>query len=211
MKYPLVGFIVLVFFFSCKKGNPPIENIQLNNSKDSLTYQPKTEGSRWLYTRNIANLTLDSFYFTSLSYDTTAYGSTFHVFKDDFQGNQYIRQDGGKYYTLITSSTNKPQVLVLDTSKSINEWWQGGVNGNDTYSYKIVEKIPLYTLDNFVFKNVYKVYGERTQNNAGVITTTLKGDIYYAQGVGQVKSDLIGIQGAVQIPVFIKIKKLFLN
>jgi hypothetical protein len=213
MKYLLLGFIILMSFISCKKNSPAIESINTNNSSDSLTYQPKNAGSKWFYTR-VTNLGIDSFYFTSLNYDTTAYGSSFHVFKDDFLGNQYIRQDAGKYYTIITNSTNKPQILVLDTSKNLNEWWQGGVNGNDTYSYKIVERIPSYSLDNFTFRNVIKVYGERVQNNGGVNTITLKGDVYYAQGVGNIKSDLVGIVGGLQISAAIKIKRLdlkFLN
>jgi hypothetical protein len=210
MKYLLLCFMVLMCFISCKKSSPAIESINTNNSSDSLTYQPKNAGSKWFYTR-VTTLGIDSFYFTSLNYDTTAYGSSFHVFKDDFLGNQYIRQDGGKYYTIITNSTNKPQILVLDTSKNLNEWWQGGVNGNDTYSYKIVERIPSYSLDNFTFRNVIKVYGERVQNNGGVNTVTLKGDIYYAQGVGQIKSDLIFIIGGIQQQVAIKIKRLDLK
>jgi hypothetical protein len=210
MKYLLLGFIILMSFISCKKNSPAIESINTNNSSDSLTYQPKNAGSKWFYTR-VTNLGIDSFYFTSLNYDTTAYGSSFHVFKDDFLGNQYIRQDAGKYYTIITNSTNKPQILVLDTSKNLNEWWQGGVNGNDTYSYKIVERIPSYSLDNFTFRNVIKVYGERVQNNGGVNTITLKGDVYYAQGVGNIKSDLVGIVGGLQISAAIKIKRLDLK
>lgn len=211
MKYLFVSFIILISVSSCKKSSPAIESINTNNSSDSLTYQPKNAGSKWFYTRVTANITIDSFYFTSLNYDTTAYGSSFHVFKDDFLGNQYIRQDAGKYYTIITNSTNKPQILVLDTSKNLNEWWQGGVNGNDTYSYKIVERIPSYSLDNFTFRNVIKVYGERVQSSGGVNTITLKGDVYYAQGVGQIKSDLIGLLAGNPISVAIKIKRLDLK
>jgi hypothetical protein len=214
MKYLFLSFIVVLCFMSCKKDSPAIESINTNNSSDSLTYQPKNAGSKWFYTRlttTIITTNLDSFYFTSLNYDTTAYSSSFHVFKDDFLGNQYIRQDAGKYYTLLTGSTNKPQILVLDTSKNLNEWWQGGVNGNDTYSYKIVERIPSYTLDNFTFRNVIKVYGERVQNNGGVNTITLKGDVYYAQGVGNIKSDLIGTFLGNQITTAIKIRRLDLK
>jgi hypothetical protein len=214
MKYPLLGFIALMFIISCTKSSPAIESINTNNSSDSLTYQPKNAGSKWFYTRVTTILsipTIDSFYFTSLNYDTTAYSSSFHVFKDDFLGNQYIRQDGGKYYTLLTASSNKPQILVLDTSKNLNEWWLGGVNGNDNYSYKIVERMPSYSLDNFIFRNVIKVYGERVQSSGGVNTITLKGDIYYAQGVGQIKSDLIGIIGGNPVNVAVKIRRLDLK
>jgi hypothetical protein len=214
MKYLFLSFIVVLCFVSCKKDSPAIESINTNNSSDSLTYQPKNAGSKWFYTRvsNILSIaTIDSFYFTSLNYDTTAYGSSFHVFKDDFLGNQYIRQDAGKYYTIITNSTNKPQILVLDTSKNLNEWWQGGVNGNDTYSYKIVERIPSYSLDNFTFRNVIKVYGERVQSSGGVNTITLKGDVYYAQGVGQIKSDLTGLILGNPASAAIKIRRLDLK
>ena len=72
--------------------------------------------------------------------------------------------------------------MVLDAARNVNESWLGGVNGSDTYTYTMKQKIPVYTLDGFTFKNVLVVHLERTGPNP------LSADTYYAQGVGQVQS-----------------------
>lgn len=184
MKYLIPIIICLVSLAACKKAT--IETINTNNSKDSLTYQPKVAGSKWVYRRTIAGFQNTTFTFIRLATDTVAYSSTFQSFSSDDnatnQVNQYIRQDGDKYYNILTASTNKPQLLVLDAAKNINESWLGGVNGSDTYTYTMKDKIPSYVLDGFTFKNVLVVHLERTGPNP------LSGDTYYAQGVGQVQS-----------------------
>ncbi len=202
MKYILIPILFLTIYSSCKKGT--IESVQLNNSKDSLTYQPKVPGSKWVYQRTVAGLGISIYNFTRLTQDTSAYGFTFNVFSNDVDGNQYIRQDGGKYYSILTASTNKPALLILDTTKNINESWVGGVNGSDTYTYTMKQKIPVYTLDGFTFKNVLVIHAERT-NTSG--TSTLSGDSYYAQGIG-----LVLTQGTVSgIPIEVRIKSVVLQ
>ncbi len=209
MKYLLFLFIIVIGISACKK-NAAIESIEIAvGSKDSLSYQPSVPGSSWVYTRTVSVLAPTDYNYVSLNYDSAAYGFSFHVFNDELNGNQYIRQDGGKYYTIFTPGTTKPQLLVLDTSKSINQSWIGGVNGDETFSYTIKEKIPTLVIDAQTFKNVYRVYTEKTKTLTGVITTS--GDIYYAQGIGLIKSDLVIVNGGTSIPVSIKIKRAIIK
>jgi hypothetical protein len=205
MKYLLLLFIIVIGFTACKK-NTVIESIETAvGSKDSLSYQPSVPGSSWVYTRTVSVLAPTDYNFVSLNYDTALYGFTFHVFSDEINGNQYIRQDGGKYYTIFTPGTTKPQLLVLDTSKSINQSWIGGVNGDETFTYTIKEKILSLVIDGLTFRNVYRVYNEKTKTLTGAVTTS--GDIYYAQGIGLIKSDLVIVNGSLSVPVSVKIKR----
>jgi hypothetical protein len=204
MKYLLSILICISFFVACKK--PKIESVNTNNSVDSLTYQPKVPGSRWTYTKTIF-LSNSDYNFLRLTTEATINGKTYPVFYSDdptIGGEQYIRQDGDKYYSVLTASTTKPELLVLDVSKNVNESWVGGVNGSDTYTYTMKEKYPFYALDNFIFKNVLRIGQVRT-NGSG--NTTLSGDTYYAQGIGMVKTD-----GTISgIPVSIKLKSIDLR
>ena len=184
MKYLLLIVVCLLSLVACKKAT--IQSINTNNSKDSLTYQPKVPGSKWTYRRTIGGVQNTDYTFIRLTTDTTAYGATFQSFSSDDNAtnklNQYIRQEGDKYYNILPASTNKPQLLVLDAARNVNESWLGGVNGSDTYTYTMKQKIPVYTLDGFTFKNVLVVHLERTG------PSPLSADTYYAQGVGQVQS-----------------------
>ena len=184
MKYLLPIVVCLLSLVACKKST--IQSVNTNNTKDSLTYQPKVPGSKWTYRRTIGGFQNTDYTFIRLTTDTTAYGATFQSFSSDDNAtnkvNQYIRQEGNKYYNILTASTNKPQLLVLDAARNVNESWLGGVNGSDTYTYTMKEKIPVYTLDGFTFKNVLVVHLERTGPNP------LSADTYYAQGVGQVQT-----------------------
>ncbi len=201
MKYFLFALLAIVLYSSCKKTT--IESIKENNSRDSLTYQPKVPGSKWTYRRTIPVLGSTTYSFERLTYDTTIGGLLYSVFSNtgDSYGNQYIRQDAAKYFSILTASTNKPAILVLDTAKNIAESWVGGVNGNDTYTFTMKQKIASYTLDNFSFRNVLVVHQERTTVTNGVSNVTLSGDTYYAQGIGQVYSE-----GTVSsVPVTIKV------
>ena len=197
MKYFIIVFICLLSLVSCKKTT--IERVNTNNSKDSLTYQPKVAGSKWVYKRTIGGIQNTTYTFIRLSSDTVINGSTFQIFSSDDnatnQANQYIRQEGDKYYNILTASTNKPQLLILDAAKNINESWLGGINGSDTYTYTMKNKIPVYVLDGFTFKNVLIVHLERSGPNP------LSGDTYYAQGVGQIQS----VGSANNIPVNVKL------
>lgn len=198
------NFLIIITFIcslaACKK--PTTKAVNTNNSKDSLTYQPNVPGSRWTYTRTILGQNT-TYNFTRLTNDTVSNGSTFLVYKSDIDENQYLRQEGGKYYSVLTASTNKPTLLILDTSKNINESWVGGVNGTDTYTYTMKEKIPIYFLDGFQYKNVLKVYTERTTGSPSNIT--LAGDTYYAQGVGQVKTEGYVKNNGITVNVFLKL------
>jgi hypothetical protein len=202
MKYILLCGIILASFASCKK--PKIETINTNNSKDSLTYQPKVPGSRWTYVRTALGQNV-TYNFTRLGYDSSAYGNSFPVYSSDIDANQYIRQDVNKYYTILTGSTFKPELLVLDVSKNINDSWVGGTNGNDTYTYTIKDKLPSYVLDGFTFKNVVKVYSERTTTSGGTTTVTLSGNVYYAQGIGQILLEGYVVVAGTQVPVTTKV------
>jgi hypothetical protein len=199
MKYIVFIMVVLSFTISCKKA--AVESVQKNNSRDSLTYQPAVAGSKWTYTRTIAGLGIIEYYFTRLNYDSTIYGNSFFVFSStgDTYGNQYIRKSNGKYYNILVASTNKTELLVLDTAKNINESWIGGVNGTDTYTYTMKDKIANYTLDGNPFKNVLVVHAERTTPSG---TSTLSGDTYYAQGIGQILTQ--GTVNGINVEVRLK-------
>lgn len=209
MKFLIIPLFATLVFCSCKK--PKVESIKTNNSKDSLTYQPKVSGSTWTYTRTVANLSSTTYNFIRLNYDSAVGGNIFNVFSSGIDVNQYIRQDGDKYYSVFTPSTYKPVLLVLDVTKNINETWVGGSNGNDTYTYTIKDKYPTYVLDNFTFKNVLKVYTERITTSGGVSTVTLKGDTYYAQGIGQIKTEGSILINGIDVPVSIKLIELDLK
>lgn len=195
------SFIILLYITSCKKAT--IESIQTNNTRDSLTYQPKVPGSKWTYRRTVGGFQNTTFTFLRLTTDTTAYGSAFQIFSSDDNTtsnlNQYIRQEGNKYYSILTGSTNKPQLLVLDADKNIGESWLGGTNGSDTYTYTMKEKIPSFQLDGFTFKNVLVVTLNRTGPNPAI------GDTYYAQGVGQVKSTGTVTFGGITVSADVKV------
>ncbi|MCY7290647.1 MAG: hypothetical protein LH615_00540, partial [Ferruginibacter sp.] len=187
---------------ACKKAT--IQTVNTNNTRDSLTYQPKVPGSKWTYRRTVGGIQNTTFTFLRLTTDTTAYGSAFQTFSSDDNpsgnSNQHIRQDGNKYYSILTGSTNKPQLLVLDADKNVNESWFGGTNGSDTYTYTMKQKIPVYVLDNFTFKNVLVVRLDRTGG-----PNTASGDTYYAQGVGQVKSTGTVTSGGITLQVDVKV------
>ena len=203
MKYPISILILIALIASCNK--PKIISVNLNNSRDSLTYQPSVPGSKWTYRRTIAAVSVTNYDFTRTSTDTSVSGKMFKVYSSTSgDGNQYIRQDAGKYYSIFTASTNKPELLILDTARRVGETWLGGVNGSDTYNFTMKEKIPIYQLDGFTFKNVLVVRQERT-NGSG--TVTLQGDTYFAQGVGQVYS----VGSASGIPVTVKLLTLDLK
>ncbi len=156
-----------------------------NNSKDSLTYQPKVAGSKWTYQRSLNGAIHSTYSTTRLTTDTTFNGKTYQIFDVESQDDQYIRQDGDKYYLVLTAAANKTELMVIDASKNVNDTWIGGVNGTDTYYYTMKEKFPTFTLDGFTFKSVLKIYQEKKDQNNNV---SLAGDTYYAQGVGQILS-----------------------
>ena len=122
MKYILLIFTCLLSLIACKKST--IESIQTNNTRDSLTYQPKVPGSKWTYRRIVGGIQNTTFTFLRLTTDTAAYSSSFQIFSSDDNTtsnlNQYVRQDGNKYYSILTGSTNKPQLLVLDAGMTNN-------------------------------------------------------------------------------------------
>lgn len=184
MKSILIVVLITAVLLSCSK--PKIKDINTNNSTDSLTYQPKVPGSQWKYNRYAAGgLSNKDYNFLRLNTDTIRNGKTYQKYGDDLNGEQYLRQDGNKYYQVLTASTAKPELLVLDASANIGDSWIGGVNGDDTYKYTLTQKIPVYSLDGFIFKNTIVIHQDRT-NGSG--TNTLAVDTYYAQGVGMVKS-----------------------
>jgi hypothetical protein len=199
MKYLVLPIFILISLAACKK--PKVQTINTNNSRDSLTYQPKVAGSKWTYTRTTLGLNT-TYNFLRLTTDTTYYGSVYNMFNSDIDGTQYIRQDGDKYYSILTASTNKPEQLVLDVSKNIGESWVGVVNGSDTYTYTMKQKIPTYVLDGFTFKNVLVVHLERTTTSGA---STISGDTYYAQGVGQVKTEGTVLINGIQVAVNVKL------
>ena len=207
MKYILAIIVCSLSLFACKKAK--IKSVNTNNSRDSLTYQPKVPGSKWVYSRIIAGVQKSTYTFIRLTTDTVLYNSTFQIFSSDDQAtnnaNQYIRQDGDKYYNILTASTNKPELLVLDAARNINESWLGGVNGNDNYTYTMKDKIPVYVLDGFTFKNVLVVHLEKTGPNS------FSGDTYYAQGVGQVQSIGKASSGGPTVSVTVKLITLDLK
>ena len=186
---------------ACKKAT--IQSVATNNTKDSLSYQPQVPGSKWSYQRTVSNVSNTTFNFLRLTYDTMAYGDTFQVFSSDDVAtsklNQYVRRSGDKYYSILTGSTNKPSLLVLDAAKNVNESWLGGTNGSDTYNFTMKQKIPVYVLDTFTFKNVLVVHLDRTGPNPA------SGDTYYAQGVGQVKSVGTVNFGGINLPTDVKV------
>ena len=203
MKYLIPVFICLLWLIACKKAT--IESIQTNNTRDSLTYQPKVPSSKWVYRRTVGGFQNTTFTFLRLDRDTTAYGSTFQIFSNDDNStstsnlNQYIRQAGNKYYSILTGSTFKPELLVLDADRNVGETWQGGINGSDTYTYTMKDKIPSFQLDGFTFKNVLVVTLNRTGPNPAT------GDTYYAQGVGQVKSTGTVTVGGITVSADVKV------
>jgi len=201
MKYLFASFILFLSVTACKKAT--IDSINTNNTRDSLTYQPKVPGSKWTYRRTVGGIQNTTFTFLRLTTDTTAYGSAFQTFSSDDNPsgnpNQHIRQDGNKYYSILTGSTNKPQLLVLDADKNVGESWLGGINGSDTYTYTMKEKIPSFQLDGFTFKNVLVVTLNRTGPNPAT------GDTYYAQGVGQVKSTGTVTLGGITVSADVKV------
>ena len=207
MKYILALFVIFLSYTSCKKAK--VESVKTNNTKDSLSYQPQVPGSKWSYRRTVSNISNTTFNFLRLTYDTMAYGDTFQVFSSDDIAtnklNQYVRRAGDKYYSILTGSTNKPSLLVLDAAKNVNESWLGGTNGSDTFTFTMKQKIPIYVLDTFTFKNVLVVRLVRTGPNPA------SGDTYYAQGVGQVKSEGTVNFGGINLSTEVKLLKVELQ
>ncbi len=183
MRLILLIIPILACITACKK--PKVKQIDTNNSADSLTYQPKVTGSQWVYSRTIPILGTNNYTVTRLGYDSILHGNSYYVFGSTADANQYTRQDGNKYYNILVASTNKPALLVLDADRNVGDTWVGGVNGTDTYTFTLKQKIPQYFLDGFTFKDVIVVQQVRTNTQGN---TTLNVDTYYARGVGMVLS-----------------------
>lgn len=194
-------FIIILAFAACKKSK--IESVNTANPTDS-SYQPMTPGSNWTYRRTVANVQNTDYTVIRLSSDTIAYGKTFKIFSSDDNStdgvNQYIRREDDKYYSILTASTNKPELLVLDAARNVGESWVGGINGTNTYTFTMKEKIPVYVLDQFTFRNVLVVHLEKTGPNPASV------DTYFAQGFGQVKSE--GTITGSGITVSVKVRLL---
>ncbi|MEZ5046854.1 MAG: hypothetical protein R2831_07660 [Chitinophagaceae bacterium] len=184
MKYLLLILPVIVIFSSCKKTK--ITSVNTNNSVDSLTYQPSVAGSKWTYQLIVSGIPTSTYNTTCTEKDSVINAKTYKVFNSDNDGLQFFRRNGDEYYTVLTTSTNKTELLVLDASKNINDTWVGGVNGSDTYTYTLTEKHPTFALDGFNFKNVLVVHQVRKDGGGN---TTLEADTWYAQGIGQIKSE----------------------
>ncbi len=195
MKYFALFALLCLAMFSCTKKKK-IESVNTNNSKDSLTYQPKVPGSKWTYERSLNGVLQATYSVTRLNYDTTINGHTYQVFDSEVEGHQYFRQEGNKYYLVLVAAANMTETNLIDVDKNIGDTWVGAVNGTDTYYYTMVDKIPAYTLDGFTFKNVLRIHNERKDQNNNI---TLSGDSWYAQGVGQVFSS--GTVGPVSVEV----------
>ena len=195
-----IALISLLAFTACKKSK--IESVNTANSTDS-SYQPKSIGSQWSYRRTVANVQNTTYKVIRLSSDTLAHGKTFNVFSSDDNStdgvNQYIRRENDKYYSILTASTNKPELLILDAAKNVGESWLGGVNGTNTYTFTMQEKIPVFQLDGFTFKNVLVVHLEKTGPNPASV------DTYFAQGIGQVKSEGTITGGGITVSVKVKV------
>lgn len=178
-------FIISIFVLtaSCKKSK--LETVNNVGSIDSLSYQPSVAGSTWKYDTYINNIKGAEKTSICQSYDSIINSKTYDVYLNQDATLTFNRRDIDKYYNVLTSSTNKTELCVLDASKNVNDTWVGGVNGSDTYYYTIVEKNPTLVQNGITLKNVIKVYNER-KDAAG--TVTLSGYAWYAQGVGNIKS-----------------------
>ncbi len=87
MKFIIPVALCLLTFGACKK--PTIQSVNTNNSKDSLTYQPKVAGSRWTYTRTVATVNNTNYNFLRLTTDSVFYGNTYNMYNSDIDGLQY--------------------------------------------------------------------------------------------------------------------------
>lgn len=122
-----------------------------------LTYQPKVAGSKWTYQRSLNGAIHSTYSTTRLTTDTTFNGKTYQIFDVESQDDQYIRQDGDKYYLVLTAAANKTELMVIDASKNVNDTWIGGVNGTDTYYYTMRRRsFPLLHLTALLLSSVLK-------------------------------------------------------
>lgn len=170
---------------ACKKSK--IKSVNTNNTADSLSYQPFVPDSKWTYEFTLMNVSKSNYDVVRLNYDSTINGHVYNVFNDGKQGLQFYRQDGKKYYSVLTTAANLTEVNHLDASKNVGESWSS-VNGSDTYTYTMAEKFTTYVVDGFTFNNVLKVSMQRTDGNDNN-KVTMSGDTFYAQGVGMIISD----------------------
>lgn len=183
--YTLSFWLLMAMFLlnSCKKT--VIDTVDTTETKDTLTYQPVSAGSQWTYNLSVNGIPYQTYKSTSLEFDSTFNGRTYHVFDSEVDGRQYTRKNGNKYYTVLTSSTNYTEICLLDADKNVNETWIGGVNGSDTYEYTMLEKHPSFVLDNFTFKDVLVVKQEKKDGGGNI---TLSSTNYYALGIGMIQS-----------------------
>lgn len=182
MRYSFILLSTIILFnLSCKKSPSTL----VTSTKDTLTYQPITADSKWEYDVFVGGVKTSSNSVICLSRDTTFNAKSYDVFLNMPDSTfSYNRASGANYYNVLSTSTNKTELLILDTTKNIGETWVGGTNGSDTYNYTITEKLTNYLQDGVTYKRVLKVSQERKNASGNV---TLSGDTYYAQGVGQIK------------------------
>lgn len=177
-------WIISAHLTSCKKST--LKSVNNTGSIDSLSYQPNQAGSTWkfdIYLQGIKNGTKT---IVCQSYDSTINNKVYDVMMNNDGSLDFTRRDQDKYYTVLTASTNKTELCVLDVSKSNNQEWIGGVNGTDTYYYTIVERQSSQVINGITLKNTIKVFNQRKNASGNV---TLSGYAYYAQGIGNYKNE----------------------
>jgi hypothetical protein len=193
MKYyitPLILMLIIICNFACKKKKPVVLPTV---TKDSLTYQPHIADSKWTYDLFISGIKNSVSTVTRVHLDSSFNGIVYNVYYNEPENKySFSREQAGKYYNVLATSTNKTELIVLDTTKNINETWHGGINGSDNYFYTITEKLIDYNLNGTIYKRVLKVFQERKDAGGNV---TLSGNTWYAKGVGQIQTEgtIIGI------------------
>lgn len=181
----LTSVIVILLLSACKKPTTT-PSVTITDTRDTLTYQPITANSKWTYKAYINNLLYQTYEVTCLDKDSTINNKVYRVYDSEVEGLQFNRRAAEKYYTVLTTSTNKTELLILDATQTIGASWVGGVNGTDTYTYTVEDILPSYQFGTFTFTNVYVINQVRTDNNNNV---TLTAKTWHAQGIGIIKSE----------------------
>ena len=182
--FTILSFSIIILNTACKKSK--LESINNVGSIDSLSYQPAVSGSTWKYDNYLSGVKSPGKTTICQNFDTTFNSKIYDVYLNNDGSYNYSRKEVDKYYYVLSTSTNKTELCALDVAKNINETWIGGINGSDTYKYTIKEKLSTLVVNGITLKNVIKVYNERYENSI------LKDDgyIWYAQGIGNFKTEL---------------------
>jgi hypothetical protein len=210
----IVGFVSVIFLFSCKKSSDDNSN-QPQPQPGTGDYAPYSTGSTFTYQSEIAGMSNKEFTLT-VSNDTTVDGLVYKKLSSSDQTifpNRYISynnnvQREAQFNLTVNGYTIQKLILInLKANEPVNNTWMETttipiaglpISPSANTTHKIMSKDQAQTVLTNNFMNVIHV----TSNSIISIPqgipvpagtpTNLTGNSYYSKGVGLVERDFLG-------------------